>query len=163
MSKPLRRISKTTGKMRKIRKDDKYDEKYTKQLLSGIRYKQKLSVAQLCHKWRISNKTYDNWKERYPEFKEAAEIAQMDYEAYRWEVVDKLSTGELKGNAGAAIFGLENSSASTNYGKNVNVHNTHEEKVETINIKVLPSSQEPKQIEASIIDADYEEGEDGRD
>ena len=159
MPKQLRRVSDTTGKMRKIRSDDKYEEKYTKQLLSGIRYKQKLSIAQLCHKWRISRTTYNNWIDRYPEFKEAAEVGQMDYEAYRWEVVDKLSTGELKGNAGAAIFGLENSATSTNYGKNVNVHNTHEEKVETINIKVLPSKNDTKYIESDIIDGEMVDDE----
>lgn len=140
MSKELRKISKTTGRMRKIRSDSKYDEKYTKQLLSGIRYKERLSVPQLCRKWRISKATYENWMATYSDFKEAAAIGQMDYDAYRWEIVDKLANGEIKGNAGAAIFGLENSSASGEYGKNLNVNNKFEEQIQTINIKVLPRS-----------------------
>lgn len=141
MSKELRKISKTTGKMRKIRSDNGYDEKYAKQLKNGLRYKEKLSIPQLCRKWRISSKTYYNWIETYADFREAAEIGQMDFEAYRWEILDKLSTGELKGNAGAAVFGLENSNRSQDYGKNVNVHNTHEEKIETIKIEILPRKE----------------------
>lgn len=140
MSKPLRRIG-TNGKMREIRSDDRYDEKYAKQLRSGLRYKEKLSVPQLCCKWRISRTTYNNWIKKYDDFKDAAEIGQMDYDAYRWEIIDKLSTGELRGNAGAAIFGLENSNASEQYGKHINVNNNFEEQVQTINIKVLPRKE----------------------
>lgn len=140
MRKPLRRIG-SNGKMREIRSDDKYDEKYAKQLRNGIRYKERLSVPQLCRKWRISRSTYNNWINKYEDFKDAAAIGQMDYDAYRWEIIDKLSTGELKGNAGAAIFGLENSNASEQYGKNVNINNNYEEQVQTINIKVLPRKE----------------------
>lgn len=140
MAKELRRIGKN-GRMRKIRSDDRYDEKYAKQLRNGLRYKERLSVPQLCRKWRISNTTYNNWISKYEDFKEAAGIGQMDYDAYRWEVVDKLANGEIKGNAGAAIFGLENSSAANSYGKNVNINNSYEEQIQTINIKVLPRNE----------------------
>lgn len=132
---------------RKIRSDSDYDEKYAKELASGIRYKLGLSIPQLCRKWRISRGTYTNWRKTYKDFDEAAKMAEMDYAAYRWEKLEDLIDGKIKGNAACAIFALEQADG-VEYGRKVNVHNTHEEKIEKIEIKVLPRG------ESRIIDHD---------
>lgn len=150
MPKELRKVSDTTGKMRKIRSDSDYDEKYTKELASGIRYKEGLSIPQLCRRWRISAPTYYNWKKAYKDFRDAASVAEMDYAAYLHEKLELMISGDLKGNAGCMIFALENCDG-VQYGKKVNVHNTSDEKIQTINIKVLP------QKEVHVIDSKLDE------
>lgn len=155
MAKELRQISKTTGRMRKIRSDSAYEELFAKQLASGIRYKERLSIPQLCRKWRISITTYYNWVDTYSDFKQAHEVGQMDYASHLHEKLNDMIDGKIKGNAGCMIFALENCDG-VQYGKNIHVHNTHEEKIETINIKVLPQKDEIRVIEH---DKDEEEDE----
>lgn len=132
--------------MRKIRKDCDYDEKYAKELASGIRYKEKLSIPQLCRRWRVSRTTYYNWIDKFKDFKEAHEVGQMDYASHLHEKLEMMIDGDLKGNAGCMIFALENADG-VQYGRNVNINNTHEEKVQTINIKVLPQKDQARIIE----------------
>ena len=76
-----------TKRLRKLRPDTKYDPKFAEELLSGIRYKKKLSIPELCRKWRITRQTYWRWREQYQEFSDAAELAELDYAtSYRdWE------------------------------------------------------------------------------
>lgn len=140
MAKELRKVSDKTGKMRKIRKDSAYDEKYAKQLASGIRYKNGLSIVELCRKWRISRATYDNWLNTYSDFKHAHELGKMDYASWWHETFRGIATGEIKGNAGAAIFAMTNAEG-INWSNKVDVHNSGEEQVQTINIKVLPKKE----------------------
>lgn len=135
MSKELRRPD-----GRKIRSDSKYEEKYAKQLASGIRYKKGLSIVELCRKWRISRTTYDNWVDTYEDFKHAHELGKMDYASWWHETFRGIATGEIKGNAGAAIFAMTNAEG-INWSNKVDVNNTNEEKVQTINIKVLPKKE----------------------
>lgn len=139
MPKELRKIGKN-GKMRAIRSDSKYDEKYAKQLASGIRYKKGLNKVDLCRMWRISSATYDNWVNTYEDFKHAHELGKMDYASYWHENFKGIALGEIKGNAGAAIFAMTNAEG-INWSNKVDVNNTHEEQVQTINIKVLPRKE----------------------
>lgn len=139
MAKELRKIGKN-GKMRAIRSDNKYDEKYAKQLASGIRYTKGLSIVELCRKWRISRTTYENWINTYEDFKHAHELGKMDYASYWHENFKGIALGEIKGNAGAAIFAMTNAEG-INWSNKVDVHNTNEEQVQTINIKVLPRKE----------------------
>lgn len=140
MSKECRKISKTNGKIRAIRSDSAYEEKYAKQLASGIRYKKGLSIVELCRMWRISRSAYDNWVNTYADFKHAHELGKVDYAAWWHETFRGIATGEIKGNAGAAIFALTNVD-NINWSNKVDVNNTSEEPVQTINIKVLPRNE----------------------
>lgn len=140
MARELRKVSQTTDKIRKIRSDSDYDERFTKELVSGIRYKEGLSIPQLCRRWRISSTTYYNWKKTYSDFREACAVGEMDYASYLHEKLEMMISGELKGNAGCMIFALENCDG-VQYGRKVNVHNTSDEKIQTINIKVLPTRE----------------------
>ena len=137
--KELRKIGKD-GKMREIRSDSKYEDKYAKQLASGIRYSKGLSIVELCRKWRISRSTYDTWVSTYEDFKHAHELGRMDYASYWHENFKGIALGEIKGNAGAAIFAMTNAEG-VNWSNKVDVNNTSEEQVQTINIKVLPSKE----------------------
>ena len=136
MSRELRKIGKD-GKMRAIRSDSKYDEKYAKQLASGIRYTKGWSIVELCRKWRISRTTYNEWVETYADFKHAHELGKMDYASWWHETFRGIATGEIKGNAGAAIFAMTNDEG-INWSNKVYVNNTNDEQVQTININVLP-------------------------
>jgi hypothetical protein len=135
MSKELRRPD-----GRKIRSDNKYEEKYAKQLANGIRYKKGYSIVELCRKWRISRSTYDNWVATYQDFKEAHELGKMDYASWWHETFRGIAIGEIKGNAGAAIFAMTNAEGIA-WSNKVDVNNTNDEKVQTINIKVLPKKE----------------------
>jgi len=137
--KELRKIGKD-GKMREIRSDSKYEDKYAKQLASGIRYSKGLSIVELCRKWRISRSTYDTWVSTYEDFKHAHELGKMDYASFWHENFKGIALGEIKGNAGAAIFAMTNAEG-VNWSNKVDVNNTSEEQVQTINIKVLPSKE----------------------
>ncbi len=124
-------------RQRKPRCDSKYDEKYTKQLKSGIRYTEGLSQAELCHRWRICDTTFLKWCEAHPEFKEAYELSKMDYAAYWQDINKKVATGEMKGNAGCVIFALTNIE-KIRWSTRVDVHNTSDEEVKKITIELLP-------------------------
>jgi len=124
----------------KIRSDTKYDEKYAKQLENGIRYKKGYSIVELCRIWRISKNTYYAWLENYPEFKTAHELGMMDYASWWAETFRGIATGDIKGNAGAAIFAMTNVEG-INWSSKVDVNNTSDQPVNTINIKVLPRSE----------------------
>jgi hypothetical protein len=139
MTKELRKVGKD-GKMRTIRSDSKYDEKYAKQLAGGIRYAKGYSIVELCRKWRISRTTYDNWVDTYEDFKHAHELGKMDYASWWHETFRGIATGEIKGNAGAAIFAMTNAEG-INWSNKVDVNSTVEEKINTINIKVLPRKE----------------------
>lgn len=140
---------------RKIRSDSKYDEKYARQLAAGIRYKKGLSIVELCRKWRISRNTYDRWVDTFEDFKHAHELGKMDYASWWHETFRGIATGEIKGNAGAAIFAMTNAEG-INWSSKVDVNNNHNEQIQTINIKVLPRN-EVKLLENNIIDVEPED------
>lgn len=139
MARELRKVGKD-GVVRHIRKDCKYDEKYTKQLLNGIRYKKGYSIVELCRLWRISRETYNSWVETFSDFRHAHELGKIDYASWWHETFRGIATGEIKGNAGAAIFALTNVE-QINWSNKVDVNQTGEEKVQTIEIKVLPRKE----------------------
>lgn len=151
MSKELRRPG-----GRKIRDDSKYEEKYAKELLNGIRYKKGYSIVELCRKWRIARGTYDKWVQTYADFKHAHELGKMDYASWWHETFRAIAKGDIKGNAGAAIFAMTNAEG-IGWSNKVDVNNTHEEEVKTINIKVLPKK------ETRVIEHDESQGDDDSD
>lgn len=122
---------------KRLRKDTKYLRKFSQQLLSGIRYKEGLSVDELCRRWRISRTTFYDWIGSIPEFKNAFEISKTDYAAWWQELNKKTASGEVKGNAGCIIFALTNIEG-INWSNKVDVKNTNEEEVKKITIELLP-------------------------
>lgn len=148
-------MTKPLPKQRRRRSDKKYDEKFTKQLMSGIRYTHKMTIAHLCMKWGICWKTYHNWIERYPEFARAHAHGETHYHAY---LMDKLH-GSLEGekvNAASLQFALTNVLGWA-------TKNTVEMKGDdtigeiTINVIAPPQPKALEQLEDNTIEGEYSE------
>lgn len=139
-------------KQRRRRSDKKYDEKFTKQLMSGIRYTEKLTIAHLCMRWGVCWKTYHNWIERYPEFARAHSHGETHYHAY---LMDKLH-GSLEGekvNAATLQFALTN---VLGWATKNTVSVSGDEAIGAITINILEA---PQQKSLPQLDEDCIEGE----
>jgi hypothetical protein len=121
---------------RKRRCDSKYKEKYTAELISGIRYIEGLSKIELCHRWRISETGFDKWLDSVPEFAEAYELSKSDYATYWHEINKKTASGEMKGNAGCIVFALTNIE-KIRWSSRVEVNSKSEQTIGAININIL--------------------------
>ncbi len=144
---------------RKRRCDSKYNEKFTKQLRSGIRYKEGgLSVVELCSRWRISRDTFYDWLDTIPEFAEAYKLSQADAAAWWHKQYRGIVTGEIKGHGGAAIFAMTNIEG-IGWASKVDVNTSSEQTIGAININILeaPKRLLEQQAEGEIIDAVIEE------
>jgi hypothetical protein len=135
---------------KRLRKDTKYQRKFTRELLSGIRYKEGLSQVELCHRWRICKKTFADWVESIPEFKKAYDISKSDYAAYWQEINKKTASGELKGNAACITFALTNIE-DINWSTKVDVKCSSDDEVRKITIELLQPKH--KEITNNTIDA----------
>jgi hypothetical protein len=146
---------KKTKRTRKLRCDSKYDPKFTEELLNGIRYKKKLSIPELCRKWRISRQTYWNWREMYQEFSDAADLAELDYVAYWMELNRDVCEGKKKGNAQLIALALANIE-QLGWSPKVDIQGNKEEKISTININVIPAKpiKELEHKPANIIEGE---------
>lgn len=138
---------------KRIRIDTKYKREFAHQLASGIRYREGLSVVELCRKWRISRTTFQDWVDSIPEFASAYELSKPDYASFWHENFKGILTGELKGNAGCAIFAMTNIE-QINWASKVDVHNTSEEEVKKITIQLLPGRQATIEHQDNIEDAE---------
>lgn len=134
---------------RKRRCDTKYKEKYTSELIGGIRYIEGLNKIELCHRWRVSETTIDNWLETIPEFKEAYELGKVDYAAYWHEINKKVASGELKGNAACVVFALTNIE-KIRWSSRVEVNSKSEQSIGAININILPAPK--RALEHQIVE-----------
>lgn len=144
-------------KQRRRRSDKKYDEKFTKELMTGIRYKQHLSVAHLCMRWGICNSTYYNWIDRYPEFARAAQHGNSHYEAYIHECAHGIMDGSAKGNAAMLQFYLTNVAG---WATKNTVEMKGDDSIGAITINILEAPPQVKTLEHlqdDIIDAEYTE------
>ncbi len=121
---------------KRLRKDTKYRREFSRYLLSGARFKEGLSVAELCSKWRISTNTFQDWLKSIPEFERAYTISKADIAAYWHKTYRDITTGDLKGNAGCAIFAMTNIEG-INWASKVDVNTTNEQSIGTININIL--------------------------
>lgn len=126
---------KKTKRLRKLRPDTKYDPKFAEELLSGIRYKKKLSIPELCRKWRITRQTYWRWREQYQEFSDAAQLAELDYAAYWMELNRSICEGKIKGNAQLVALNLAHVD-QVNMTQRLEIA-SKEETISTININVI--------------------------
>lgn len=121
--------------------DSKYKKKYAKQLIEGLR-KDGKSIEECCLLWGVSDKTYQNWRKKYPEFEEAHQIGEMDKKAWWRQLQRKVACGESAGNAAIINFALKN---EADYVDRQETHHTHDEQIQTIKIEVLPKA--PRIIE----------------
>lgn len=143
---------------RRRRSDKKYQEKYTKQLLNGIRYKKRYTIAHLCMLWGICRATYYAWVDRYPEFARAHEHGEMHYQAYIHECAHGIMDGSGKGNAAMLQFYLTNVAG---WATKSQVEMSTEESIGAITINILeaPQTKALEQlpddtIEGEIIESD---------
>lgn len=118
----------------------KYKKKYAKQLKNGLRTDGS-SIPEVCIMWGISRTTYYNWVQQYPEFAAADEIGNRDCAAWWFDLTRKIASGKVKGNAGVVCFALKNVEG-INWADKAEVKTTTTEKVNTININVLPSKKD---------------------
>ncbi len=146
-------MTKPLPKQRRRRSDKKYDEKFTKQLMGGIRYTQHMTVAHLCMKWGICNATYFNWVDRYPEFARAHEHGKAHYEAYIHDCAHGIMDGSQKGNAAMLQFYLTNVAG---WATKSTVEMKADESIGAITINILES---PKPLMLEELEDDTIEGE----
>lgn len=141
-------------RVRKRRSDTKYKEEYAQELLSGCRYKKHLSKEHLCHKWRISVSTYNNWVERYPEFKEAHEIGKADYAAYLYDRMHANLDGTEKGSAAVVNFAMTN---ILGWSTKSQVEIRKEEPIMAININIIepPRNLALEQQGCNILEGEF--------
>lgn len=130
----------------------KYKPRFAKQLLEGLR-KDGKSIAECCRLWGVSKDAYYDWLKVHPKFAYAASMAEMDSAAWWHQLNRDVADGSKRGNAGLIQFALKNIEG-INWSDKVEVNNTHEEQIHTIQIEVLPSKQQ--QLEGRIIDVDQE-------
>ncbi len=117
----------------------KYKKKYAKQLKNGLR-RDGSSIDEICLGWDITRTTYYNWVQTHPEFKAADEAGNRDCAAWWHWLTRQVAVGEIKGNAGTICFAMKNIQG-INWLDKAEVKTTHEEKINTININVLPSRE----------------------
>jgi hypothetical protein len=129
--------------------DSKYNEKFTKELIDGIRYIEGLSKIELCHRWRISDTTFDDWLDSIPEFEKAYRLSQADYATYWHEINKKVASGQVKGNAGCIVFALANIE-KIRWSNKTEVSTKTEQTIGAININILEA---PKRALEHIIDS----------
>lgn len=122
----------------------KYKKKFVKELLNGIRNDCYMSIENLCQRWNITDTSYYNWLEKYPEFKEAARQAEMDYAAATHRFIMDVGHGKIKGHGGVVALTAKNI-----LGWKDKTETTIEKKesVSAITINVLPSKDDVKVIE----------------
>ncbi len=143
---------KRTRYTNKRRCDSKYRDKFTAELKSGIRYAEGLSVMELCRRWRISSDTFYDWIDTIPQFAAAYKLSKADYASWWHENFKGIATGEIKGNAGCAIFAMTNIEG-INWSNKVDVHSTSDEEVKKITIELLPTRQMAlEHIEGNVIE-----------
>lgn len=140
---------------RKRRCDSKYDEKFAKQLKSGIRYKKGYTIVELCHKWRISISTYTRWVEKYPDFAEAHEIGKVDHAAFWHEKHRGITLGEIKGHGGQAQLVMANTEL-INWSTKAEVVKKEEESFGSITINIIPA---PERLAVSKLPDNFIEGQ----
>jgi len=115
--------------------NSKFRPKYSKQLRNGLRADGK-SIREICSIWGITKRTYENWRKAHPSFEEAHEIGENDKASWWHKTQRSAATGEIQGNATLISQALKN---ECDYVDKVEVHNTHDEKITTIRIEMLPS------------------------
>lgn len=123
----------------------KYRPKFARELRDGLR-KNGWSIAECCLHWKVSVGTYYNWIEAHPKFAEAATVGELDAAAWWHRLNRDVASGVEKGNAGLIQFALKNIEG-INWADKVEVNNTYDEQVHTLNINVLPSYDERMLIE----------------
>lgn len=122
----------------------KYKPKYATQLRKGLCEDGK-SIAEVCMLWGITEMTYKNWVERWPNFADAAEFADTQRAAYWQKLARETANGTVAGNAGVIKAAMPNI-------KGVGWSNTpayeppKQDKITTLNINVMPSYEERKAL-----------------
>lgn len=126
------------------RKDSKYNRKYCKQLVRGLR-REGLSINKVCQLWEITRTTYNKWRDEYPEFDNAHQVGQRDYCVFLEDKAMDVAFGKTKGNAGMMIFALKNAEG-LGWTDKVEVQNNTDEQIKQINISILPPPSPNKLI-----------------
>lgn len=130
----------------------KYKPRYTKQLNEGMRAGG-MSIEECCVEWGISMPTWYEWIKAYPKFEQAVAVADTQYRAWLQREYRAGMTGEKKMNAGMMIFATKQ---ALGWADKVETHTVHEEQIHTIQIEVLPTRQEIKQLN-NVIDVEVED------
>lgn len=121
----------------------KYKKKYAKQLREGLRDNIHMSIEACCKIWGVAKRTYYNWLEVYPEFAEAHEIGERDYNIQLESLIVKNMTGEMKGSAPLLCMAAKN---KLGWKDKVEVESTGDTAVKRIEIEVV-DNRKIQQIE----------------
>ncbi len=121
-----------------ISKRKVYKPKFAKMLKDGMRKDHRMSIEKCCQEFGCSTKSFQNWRDDIKEFREACEIADIDYKVACMDMGWDLIEGKRKGDAKTyqlfmgVFFGMSSKIESTV---------KHEEQIKTININVVPGRQ----------------------
>ncbi len=118
--------------------NSKYRPKYAKDLRNGLR-KDGKSLEEVCCLWGVTMMAYSAWRKTHPIFEEAHHIGEQDKTSWWRQVQREVASGARPGNAGVINLALKNEAGYTDKQE---VHNTHEERISTIKIEMLPSRED---------------------
>lgn len=124
----------------------KYKKKYARELMSGIRYYEGLSIEKLCWRWGITTATYNRWRNEYTSFQEACEYGDRDFKIYWYEKVEQ-GVDQGKAANGALLKFVATNVLGWSDKKEVK-HEGQQQRIGTINITML----EPHKDIASLPD-----------
>lgn len=117
--------------------NSKYRPKFARELLNGMR-KDGKSIEECCSIWGVTTTAYNNWRKAHEKFEKAHQIGEQDKTAWWRKLQRDVASGETDGNAGVINLALKNEAG---YVDKQEVHNSHDEKISTIRIEMLPTKE----------------------
>ncbi len=141
----------------------KYRPRFATQLRDGLCADGK-TISEVCMIWKISEQTYSAWIERWPNFADAAALADTHRAAYWQRLAREVANGTVAGNASVIKAAMPNIKG-VNWSAKVEQQLAPQDKVTTLTINVLPSYEERKALmdERNIIDGEVVENESSGD
>ena len=118
--------------------NSKYRPKYARELLNGLRSDGK-SIDECCANWGVTITAYNGWRKTHPKFEIAHQQGELDKTSWWRKLQRQVATGEVNGNPGVINLALKNEAG---YVDKQEIHNSYDEKIETIKIELLPNRQE---------------------
>lgn len=129
----------------------KYKKKYATMLKEGLRDNIHMSIEACCKVWGIAKRTYYNWVDTIPEFAEAHEIGQRDYNVQLEHVIVQNMTGEMRGNGSLLCMAAKN---QLGWKDKVDIETKGDTAVRRIEIEVVDSRRLTQIKDVNVIEHD---------
>lgn len=123
----------------------KYNKKFAKELLDGLRADGK-SEVECCLEWGISLETYNQWVLDVAEFATAATFGKMQAAAWCHKKYREIAAGKSPGNAAMMQFAMKNQEY-IRWQDKPEAEEVKDEPVGVIQIEVLPQRGLNEQVD----------------